>query len=730
MDTVLVHLLESVGRPIALALVHSLWQGVIVAALVAAALLLLRRRSATLRYAVACIGMLAILTATVGTAVWFARHPEPPQDQRLIWRPATAAAAGGDPSAVGPTGEMVEAVPLGTSSGTEAFVVEEEPVSQPAASGLPILDMELAGPWIFFAWVAGATLLAIVHLIGWRRASAFARLGTSAIPTVWRNRLDRLSDLLGVARSVHALTSTRVSVPTVVGWLRPIVLIPASSFTDLTASDLEMILIHELAHVRRHDILVNYLQATAETLLFYHPAVWWISHRIRIEREHCCDDAAVRATGDGVAYARALSEVERMRGRTPVHAMAADGGAFRSRIRRLVGAEPSAASPRRAGFAGVLVVTMVVGLAIPSLTAAPVGTASAQVPAPVSAEWKNIEGEWQATGFGGSIKLHFERRGWGEFSLTFDDEFGEAGDGVYHLEREAGTFILEGGRFPRGWRKAVFRPDPEYAAEMQGLGYDIEDEEDLLELAIHDVTLDFARGIAAAGYDISRTRLIEFHIHDVTPEYVRAMADAGYDQLTPGKIVEFRIHDIEPDYVKRMAAVGYDELTPSRIVEFKIHDIEPEYVERMAAIGYEDLTPDRIVEFSIHGIDPEYVEKMAAIRYEGLTPSRIVEFSIHGITPEYVGKMAASGFEELTPSRIVEFSIHGITPEFVRGLAEVGYGDMSPSRIVEFRIHDVTPEFIRDLADHGITDVSAAKLIEYRISGIPWEAIKKDSSSM
>ena len=333
-----------------------------------------------------------------------------------------------------------------------------------------------------------------------------------------------------------------------------------------------------------------------------------------------------------------------MREKTPLHAMAADGGAFSNRIRRLVGAAPTGASPRRVGFAGVLVVTMVVGLAIPSLTAAPVGSASAQAPAPVSSEWKDMEGEWQATGFGGSIKLHFERPGWGECSLTFDDDsFGEVEDGVYHLEREAGTFILEGGRFPRGWRKAVFRPDPEYAAEMKRLGYDIDDEEDLLELAIHDVTLDFARGIAAAGFDISRSRLIEFHIHDVTPEYIQAMADAGYDQLTP---------------------------------------------------------------------------------------SRIVEFRIHGIAPEYVRRMAATGFEELTPSRIVEFRIHGVTPEFVRGLAEVGYGDMSPGRIVEFKIHDVSPEFIRDLADHGITDVSPEKLIEYRITGIPWDAIKKNSSSM
>ena len=94
-----------------------------------------------------------------------------------------------------------------------------------------------------------------------------------------------------------------VEVPTVIGWLRPVVLMPASALSGMGPQQLEAILAHELAHIRRHDYLVNLLQTVVETLLFYHPAVWWLSGRIRVERENCCDDLAVSLCGDPYAYA-------------------------------------------------------------------------------------------------------------------------------------------------------------------------------------------------------------------------------------------------------------------------------------------------------------------------------------------------------------------------------------------------------------------------------------------
>jgi beta-lactamase regulating signal transducer with metallopeptidase domain len=116
--------------------------------------------------------------------------------------------------------------------------------------------------------------------------------------------------------------------------------LPVGALTGLTTQQLKTIIAHELAHIRRHDYLINLLQAMIETLLFYHPAVWWVSRRIRQEREHCCDDLAVAMCGDALTYARALLEMERLRSAGPQLAVAANGGLLMDRIQRLVSGQP------------------------------------------------------------------------------------------------------------------------------------------------------------------------------------------------------------------------------------------------------------------------------------------------------------------------------------------------------------------------------------------------------
>src|SRR5206468_7636590 len=132
-------------------------------------------------------------------------------------------------------------------------------------------------------------------------------------------------DRLGVAGAVRVLASAMARVPSTVGWHRPVILLPVSALTALTPGQIEMIVAHELAHIRRRDYLVNLMQTAIEILLFYHPAVWWLSREIRQEREHCCDDVAVAICGDPLVYARALTEIEALRSSPPQLAMAAGG---------------------------------------------------------------------------------------------------------------------------------------------------------------------------------------------------------------------------------------------------------------------------------------------------------------------------------------------------------------------------------------------------------------------
>jgi bla regulator protein blaR1 len=220
------------------------------------------------------------------------------------------------------------------------------------------------------AWMAGVVLLSIRLIVSYIGIEGLRRATLDVDKTVLL-RLEALARRLGVTRTVRVFASDVVRVPAVVGTLRPVILLPVGVITGLPAAHLDAVLAHELAHVRRHDYLVNGLQAMVETLLFYHPAVWWCTRQIRIEREHCCDDLVVKACGDRVAYATALAQLEELRGLEPMLSLNATGGRLIDRIRRLLDSAPvnEHGSSAWIVIAG-LTVTVVAAITMPALTLA------------------------------------------------------------------------------------------------------------------------------------------------------------------------------------------------------------------------------------------------------------------------------------------------------------------------------------------------------------------------
>ncbi len=192
-------------------------------------------------------------------------------------------------------------------------------------------------PWIVAIWLSGATLICLRFAGGWWVTTRMRSRQIRPAPPGWQQTLTRLCARIGLSRPVCLLVSARVDVPMVVGWLRPVVLAPVGALAGLPPEQVEALLLHELAHIARRDYLVNGLQSIAEALLFYHPAVWWISGHIRAERELCCDDLAVAAAGDAFTYAAALAGLEEYRPMHARNALAANSGRLADRIARLLG---------------------------------------------------------------------------------------------------------------------------------------------------------------------------------------------------------------------------------------------------------------------------------------------------------------------------------------------------------------------------------------------------------
>jgi len=351
---------EPAAQAIGWALLHFVWQGTLVAALTALVLAALRKSAADIRYVVAAIGLSLMLTLPAVTAVqsWSAAGGN---DFRLK---AEATSSSFAPVASGSSSEPVAS---GFSRKDDIHLKADghstDLTSVPSSSRL--FDSVRIEPWLpmlVFAWICGVVILSLRLVSGWVWVQRMKSHGTSPIDDGWDVIAARLSRRLHIARTVRLLRSTLVEVPTVIGWLKPVILLPASALSGLNPHQLEAILAHELAHIRRHDYLVNLLQTVVETLLFYHPAVWWLSRRIRAERENCCDDLAVNLCGDPFTYAQALADLEGLRGPGRRLVMAADGGSLVQRVRRLLGA-PTHAGRAPGWLAGSASVLVLLGIA-------------------------------------------------------------------------------------------------------------------------------------------------------------------------------------------------------------------------------------------------------------------------------------------------------------------------------------------------------------------------------
>ena len=185
------------------------------------------------------------------------------------------------PAAAGPSAVSRAA---GDRDGRDAHRLD--PASIPGPKELRLADrIEPMLPAIVALWMAGVGVFSLRLLGGWLQARRWVRRQTRPLADPWPDRVERLKERLGVRRAVALLESARVEVPMVVGWLRPAILVPVAALSGLGVPELEAILAHELAHIRRHDYLVNLIQCVVEVLMFYHPATWWISRVIRRERE-------------------------------------------------------------------------------------------------------------------------------------------------------------------------------------------------------------------------------------------------------------------------------------------------------------------------------------------------------------------------------------------------------------------------------------------------------------
>jgi beta-lactamase regulating signal transducer with metallopeptidase domain len=691
--------LESLGW----ALLHLLWQGALVAVVLALALRVLGRRAATARYALACGALVAMLALPVATG-WHHYHtsaarslaPEP----SVTLSPSAALAA-----------PVLEAPNLLT---TQVPRSSAAPVSPPEPATPTVLERALAligayMPWLVLAWGLGVALSSLRLLTGWVRLRRQVREATAA-PVEWQERLDALARRLGLKSAVRLLQSAALDVPAAVGWLRPVVLLPTSALTGLPARQLEMILAHELAHIRRYDFAVNLAQTLVETLLFYHPVVWWVSHVIRVEREHCCDDIAAGTSGSTLSYARALTALEELRvlpSLAPSPALSALGGSLPERVRRLVVSPAARCSSRWVAGASALTLMSSLAVAAP-LTALMLPTpyestsavvAQAASPAEVLTSPSVIAPVPPAAPAPAPVAT--------PSAVPAPAPAPGVAPAPRPVPASPPMAVPAPPLPPAPLRAARPNPNPRPNPKPHRSG---------------DGDVDERTRVGEEKLSVDQ--LVALKVAGVTPGMVETVKGMGYEP-TVANLVQFGHAHVTPEYVRDMNARFGEKLSAGELVQMKHLGVTPAFIESMKAQGFTLVSPGDLVAARAVGVDEAYLKELKAAGYTGLSLEAVTELRAVGVRPETIAELARAGYPKLAAEKLVALQAVGVSPSYIRALREAGLKALPVDELVELRALGVTPEFIRELREAGLEALKVEELIRLRASGIDADFIRR-----
>jgi beta-lactamase regulating signal transducer with metallopeptidase domain len=477
--------------------------------------------------------------------------------------------------------------------------------------------------WIDALWVLGVCGLSLRNFGGWWMIHRLRKRAADLVPAEVEAAFARIAFALKLHQKVLLRISDLVAGPVTVGALRAVVLLPLSAVTSLGPDELEVVLAHELAHVKRADFLWNLVQTVMETLFFFHPAVWWVSGRVRHERELCCDDLALSVCPNPVVYASALYRLEEQRSRQMHLAMALDGHqtrqTLRMRIARILG-DPSA-TPRRSERP-FSITAVVAGVAVLLLSAPQVITSlhamePAAVPAPIANSAAPIAAAISAPVAHATVHA------------------------VVHAEE---IRAVAQAAAPAAKPQASEQGDePAQAAESR------------TDAKPHT---DYIDAMKAAGYDVDLDKMIAMKIQDVTPEYALKMAQLGFGKPSADDLIACKIQGVSPEVIAQMKQQGFEVKSLQDAISFRIFEVTPEFVSGMKAAGF-DIDSKQAIALRVQGVTPEYARSIKQ-QFQTVSVDDLIQTKIFNIDADFIAQAKRHGFNDLSLKKLVQLRISGI----------------------------------------------------------------------
>ncbi len=765
-------------------LLHFLWQGTLVAVLLAIASRAFDRGASGPRYLLATAALLAMVALPAATFVRLSSDfaPKAPAIESApaalvagsaaVQVPQVFAWSGdaGEPAMAGdPAIESMAATDVATGTPTDlswevvragndpdTFAFEARPAPPPAAlhslwlavqtlartalrMGTAALERTLDRnapiwlPWFVALWGLGVMLLTLRLAGGWVITRRIRRTVIDIPGDRLHETLERLTARMRVSRPVRAFRSALVEVPTVIGWLRPVILVPVGAMAGLTPAQVEALVAHELAHIRRHDYLINLLQTVVETILFYHPAVWWVSHCVREERENACDDLAVRACGDRVAYARALCDLEHLRLAAPRLALAANGGSLLNRIRRLLDPAPRASLVSRCGACLLLlgsILFVVLGLApaarsqharsasedgffsvVASFTGAPPAPPAPPAPAAPAAPDAVPAPAPRATPAPGEVMpppaAPFAAPAAPAVPATPAPEAPCCDAAPVPPREHLHLAPLPGGGL-HGHIGAAAAPEAAPCPPAPGCAT----QETCAPAAPRPAPAATPGGRWTVAPVPSLAHLAE-SVQNTQRQVERTVRQVMRKDLT--RVVAQRKRAEAVARTANATAYAYSvTMAPAapnarRIAEFR---------EALAAAGVDDLDDEHLDVLFAQGVSADYVAAISEALGDTPGAEDLLGLKLMGVAPDYARAMRDALGDEPEAEELIALKVQSVTPDYVRAMREAVQDAPDAEELIELKLHGVTPDEARTLARVTDEPLDAETLLELRTSGV------------
>ena len=623
------------------ALIHSLWQCAAIAAVFAVLNLVLQPRSANARY---LAGSVSLLAMPLAAAVTFWLLSQDPQSSKAI---VAISAVSGD------------------LAPPDAAHIPSAPSPTPAPHSVPYLDL------VVWFWAAGVISMSLWSAAGWLLAQRLKRRGSRKLDEQWQIRLSALARQLGIRRSIGLCESALAKVPSVIGWLKPVILVPAGALMNLSASELEAVLAHELAHIRRLDYLANLLQSAIETLMFYHPAMWWVSKHIRAERENCCDDMAIAACGDRIVYARALTALEELRGTFPPFALAATGGPLLARIRRLLGRDESRRRSLPVWMA--LATLLVAGLA---------GSSGLRLHAQATPSPDRVT-PYAAPRAAGSIRAGF---------ATAASSTPRASSVAMQPSSEGATSTA----------RPVFAPPPSASAPFASAGTD---ERAGMYAAPSAAS---APGAAAVEPSIPQSSAAPAALPAYRGSELLAAAQKPADAPAPHR----------EGFLAGLVDAGYTQISVDEIVALRDNGVDSKYIAGMLHAGFGTPTPKDLINLHNNGVSPKYAAQAVASGIPKLTVESLIALAQNGVNLECIRRIHAAGFGPFGYKDAIELQRNGVPAELFEALKEAGYTNIDARQAVTAQQNGLSARSLHSLRDQGFKGLTFEQVIKLCRAGV------------